>query len=714
MLGIYVPAGCCGPSSQYRLWSSKYSSFTFEIDRTMYTVMSSRKWLPNLIILVCLVNLVAIVKSQFPTPIYFHFKCQNNGSYTSNSKYQTNLDTLLSSVSPNISANGFYNASLGENSGRVNTVALCRADLQPYQCRDYVKNATAEILKKCPFQKQAILWHEFCMVRYSNEAILGHVSYSPFEWGHSMENVPHEDEFYREVNILLDSVRNQTASNRSSKKFAAASRDYPDYRTIYAFEQCTPDITPKDCDDCLNQSALEIRRCCNGARGVRILRPSCYLRLETDPFYNETMVYPVLQSPTPPALVPKPQILAPPGNDDNTTRTIIIIIGSIVVVLILGLCIGIVLRMRRKSKPQEQQETDHEISTAESLYYDFGTIRAATDNFSDANVLGKGGFGIVFRGKLPNRQEIAVKRLSMNSTQGDLEFKNEILLVARLQHRNLVRILGFSLEGSERLLIYEFLENGSLDRFLFDPTKRQYLNWDTRYKIIGGVARGVLYLHEDSRLRIIHRDLKASNVLLDGEMNPKISDFGMARLFDKDETQSNTSRVVGTYGYMAPEYAIAGKFSSKSDVFSFGVLVLEIITGQKISNFQCGENDMDLLSCVWKNWHEGTATNIIDPALRTSAGSLPDIIRCVHIGLLCVQENASDRPTMAAIVLMVTSSSITLSIPSQPTFLMSRSFDPKNSLLQEHNSRSSETAKSSRNRSGNSTQSFSMSDLDPR
>ncbi|KAL2484002.1 Cysteine-rich receptor-like protein kinase 10 [Forsythia ovata] len=266
-------------------------------------------------------------------------------------------------------------------------------------------------------------------------------------------------------------------------------------------------------------------------------------------------------------------------------------------------------------------QADNEISTVETLHYDFGTIRAATDNFSDANKLGQGGFGIVYKGKLPNGQKIAVKRLSMNSGQGDVEFKNEVVLVARLQHRNLVRLLGFSLQGSERLLIYEFVNNGSLDHFLFgnilfEANNIFYNKLATRIQlsdhvwigidatnIIGGVARGILYLHEDSRLRIIHRDLKAGNVLLDEEMNAKISDFGMARLFGQDQTQGNTSRVVGTYGYMAPEYALHGQFSSKSDVFSFGVLVLEIISGQKINSFQNGENVEDLLSCAWENWH---------------------------------------------------------------------------------------------------------------
>ncbi|KAJ0837084.1 putative protein kinase RLK-Pelle-DLSV family [Helianthus annuus] len=238
------------------------------------------------------------------------------------------------------------------------------------------------------------------------------------------------------------------------------------------------------------------------------------------------------------------------------------------------------------------------ISSSESLQYNFSTIKAATNDFSENNKLGHGGFGVVYKGKLIDGTEIAVKRLAGNSQQGDIEFKNEVLLVLKLRHRNLVRLLGFSIEGKERLLIYEFLPNASLDRFVFDQTKRILLDWEMRYNIILGIAKGLLYLHEDSRLTIIHRDMKASNVLLDAEINPKIADFGLARLFKPEETQGDTSRIVGTYGYMAPEYVRHGHFSIKSDVFSFGVLVLEIVTGQENKCFQHGESLENLLSFV--------------------------------------------------------------------------------------------------------------------
>ncbi|CAN1234723.1 Cysteine-rich receptor-like protein kinase 8, partial [Linum perenne] len=323
---------------------------------------------------------------------------------------------------------------------------------------------------------------------------------------------------------------------------------------------------------------------------------------------------------------------------------------------------------RCKLNQRNNCEAADELSNNGSLQFDFDIIRAATNEFANENKLGEGGFGVVYKGTLQNGQDIAVKRLDNDSRQGDLEFKNEVKLVAKLQHRNLVRLLGFCLEGRERLLIYEFVPNASLDRFLFIADQRTHLDWERRYEIIGGIARGLVYLHEDSRLRIIHRDLKVSNILLDADMRPKIADFGMARLFDIDETHDKTNRIVGTYGYMAPEYAYHGQFSVKTDVFSFGVLVLEIVSGQKITSFRHGTDMEDLLGYAWKNWRAGTYSNVIDPLLGNVSGT--GIARCIHIGLLCVQENVNDRPTMTSISLMLTSNSMSLQLPSKPAFFM--------------------------------------------
>ncbi|XP_059292821.1 receptor-like serine/threonine-protein kinase SD1-8 [Lycium ferocissimum] len=303
--------------------------------------------------------------------------------------------------------------------------------------------------------------------------------------------------------------------------------------------------------------------------------------------------------------------------------------------------------------------------------FDFGTLAMATDNFSDATKLGQGGFGCVYKAMLVEGQEVAVKRLSKNSGQGVEEFKNELRLIARLQHRNLVRLLGCCVDMEEKMLIYEYLENKSLDSILFNKQKSSLLNWQRRFNIICGIARGLLYLHQDSRFRIIHRDLKASNILLDKDLTPKISDFGMARIFGGDETEGNTKRVVGTYGYMSPEYAMDGLFSVKSDVFSFGVLVLEIVTGKKNRGFYYQNNQLNLLGHAWRLWKEGKGSELLDPSVAESF-SPSEVMRCIQVGLLCVQEQADDRPKMDTVVLMLGSESTSLPQPKNPGFCLGR------------------------------------------
>ncbi|XP_074272103.1 receptor-like serine/threonine-protein kinase SD1-8 [Silene latifolia] len=319
-----------------------------------------------------------------------------------------------------------------------------------------------------------------------------------------------------------------------------------------------------------------------------------------------------------------------------------------------------------------KRENTGEPTNADDLelpLFDLYTMAIATDNFSDANKLGQGGFGHVYKGVMLDGQEVAVKRLSKDSGQGAEEFKNEVRLIAKLQHRNLVRLLGCCVELDEKMLIYEYLENRSLDSILFNKDKCSLLDWQTRFNIISGIARGLLYLHQDSRYRIIHRDLKASNILLDGDMNPKISDFGMARIFGGDETEGNTRRVVGTYGYMAPEYAMDGLYSIKSDVFSFGVLVLEILSGIKNRGFYNSDHELNLLGFSWKQWREGKGTEMLDKSIGDKY-STSEVLRCIQVGLLCVQERPEDRPTMGSVVPMLSCESAILAQPKLPGFCM--------------------------------------------
>ncbi|THG14362.1 hypothetical protein TEA_018916 [Camellia sinensis var. sinensis] len=301
--------------------------------------------------------------------------------------------------------------------------------------------------------------------------------------------------------------------------------------------------------------------------------------------------------------------------------------------------------------------------------FDLESILEATNYFSDENKLGQGGFGPVYKGNFPGGQEIAIKRLSTHSGQGLEEFKNEVILIAKLQHRNLVRLLGYCIEGDEKILLYEYMPNKSLDTFIFDQTLCLSLDWKKRFDIILGIARGLLYLHQDSRLRIIHRDLKTSNILLDEEMNPKISDFGLARIVKGEETEANTIRIVGTYGYMSPEYALDGMFSAKSDVFSFRVIVLEIVSGKRNTGFYQSKEALNLLGYAWRLWNEEKALDLMDRTLVESCNR-GEVLKCINVGFLCVQEDPSDRPNVSNVLSMLTSEAATpLPNPKEPAFV---------------------------------------------
>ncbi|XP_029117331.1 G-type lectin S-receptor-like serine/threonine-protein kinase SD1-13 [Elaeis guineensis] len=343
----------------------------------------------------------------------------------------------------------------------------------------------------------------------------------------------------------------------------------------------------------------------------------------------------------------------------------------------MKLSYGYILGVRKRIRESRVLVNNTEYGTGQdSPLFDFNVIETATNNFANENKLGEGGFGPVYKGRLPDGQEIAVKRLSRGSGQGLKEFENEVELILKLQHRNLVKLLGCCTHGEEKLLIYELMLNKSLDAFLFDATKKGILDWEKRYNIVEGIARGLLYLHRDSRLRIIHRDLKASNILLDEKFNPKISDFGMARMFGGDQIQETTNRVVGTIGYMSPEYAVEGKISEKSDVFSFGVLLLEIVSSKRNNYFVDDDQAPSLLGYAWTLWKENRVVELIDPSLGSSL-SYTEVLKCIQVGLLCVQEHPTDRPSISSVISML-SSNANLPSPKQAAFFGGRSLEESN------------------------------------
>ncbi|KAL8128383.1 hypothetical protein AgCh_015101 [Apium graveolens] len=368
------------------------------------------------------------------------------------------------------------------------------------------------------------------------------------------------------------------------------------------------------------------------------------------------------------------------GGSKGKKKKMVIIVSLIFSIGALMLGLSLIIYMLKKQKEKQEgrlaldteqyQSKESQLEDLELPLIDLLTIEKATNYFSVNNILGEGGFGPVYKGLLEDGREVAVKRLSKTSRQGTDEFKNEVVCIAKLQHRNLVKLLGCCIQEEEMMLIYEYLPNKSLDFFIFDEKQSKLLDWPTRFNIINGIARGLLYLHQDSRLRIIHRDLKVSNILLDKDLNPKISDFGMARIFGGDETQANTRRVVGTYGYMSPEYQLDGLFSTKSDVFSFGVLVLEIVSGKRNRGFFHKDHHHNLLGHAWNHFKEGMPEELIDATISFT-GHLSEVLRSIHIGLLCVQQDPEDRPSMSYVV-MTLGSEVVLPQPKQPGFFLER------------------------------------------
>ncbi|PRQ28547.1 putative protein kinase RLK-Pelle-DLSV family [Rosa chinensis] len=613
---------------------------------------------------VVLLFLSMVALLGFPTTKadYLAHVCPNTTVFTPNSIFQTNRDQLLYTLVDNASRDtGFYQTTAGNQISEetVDGLFLCRGDVSADACRVCVYTAASKVVQMCPVEKQVVIWYDDCMVRYSNQSFLSTAEDSPWVF---MRNTTNATQVGDNRTTLFNQVLANTMIGLVLEVLIAADKfatkeDSTVFTTLYTLGQCTQDLPTPNCSGCLTGAIARLPFCCSGKLGGRVLYPSCNIRYEVYPFYS---------SPPPPA----PVATVRKGKNKLSSIVIPSILAPVALCVLVVVVAGCFIRKLKRAKRQ-QNEAENDMTTVESLQFDLGIIEAATKKFSADNMLGEGGFGQVFKGTLDNEQEIAVKRLSKNSGQGVREFKNEVLLVAKLQHRNLVKLLGFCLGGEETLLVYEYVPNKSLDYFLFEQ-----LDWSRRCTIIGGIARGILYLHEDSRLRVIHRDLKASNILLDASLNPKISDFGMARMFGvDDQTQGSTRRIVGTYGYMAPEYAMEGLYSIKSDVFSFGILLLEILTGRKnFLGFHPTTPEPTLLSYAWRLWNEGKVLELMDPLLKYSFNP-KEFLRYIHIGLLCVQEDANNRPTMSSVVLMLKSENIRLSKPERPAFFTGRSIN---------------------------------------
>ncbi|CAA3002282.1 serine threonine- kinase [Olea europaea subsp. europaea] len=313
-------------------------------------------------------------------------------------------------------------------------------------------------------------------------------------------------------------------------------------------------------------------------------------------------------------------------------------------------CLSFLCGRKLDSATRHSPELNDELSGVHNVnLYSYKKLRIATDDFSQTNKIGEGGFGSVYKGKLKTGQMAAIKVLSSESSQGLKEFLTEIQVISDVEHENLVKLYGCCVEGNQKILVYNYLENNSLAQTLLgNGHSRIQFSWRTRVNICIGVANGLAHLHEEMTPHIVHRDIKASNILLDKDLTPKISDFGLAKLIPPEMTHVST-RVAGTLGYLAPEYAMVGKLTRKADIYSFGVLLIEIVTGRCNTNMRLPTDEQYILERIWQLYKRRELVTLVDTSLNGDFDA-EQACRFLKIGLLCTQDSPKLRPSMSAVI----------------------------------------------------------------
>ncbi|KAG2589366.1 hypothetical protein PVAP13_5NG239300 [Panicum virgatum] len=584
------------------------------------------------------------------------------GTAVSASALADNFVPAMDDLNTNVSAHGFGTSAVG-GSGGPNTVfglGQCMRDLSPVDCKLCFAEVRS-LLPKCYPRVGGRLYLDGCFGRYGNYSFFGEaldaaadaaVCSSAAEGG-NYTGAAGPRAFAAAVRTALANVT-AAAVAPGSLGFGAGSAASGG-ATAFALAQCWESLNATACAQCLRAASGAVAPCAPATEG-RALFAGCYLRYSTRRFWNVNATAGSSSS----------------GNNGVAWILVGSFLGAFAVVLIIAFLAWKKRTLRRKNGCNsfiDMYGDGLSVRIAQSsLNFKYEELRKATNYFDPSNKLGQGSYGAVYKAVLLDGKEVAVKRLFLNTRQWVDQFFNEVDLISQVRHKNLVKLLGCSMNGPESLLVYEYYFNKSLDLFLFDTSRRRNLTWDIRVDIIQGIAEGLSYLHEESETRIIHRDIKASNILLDDKLKPKITDFGLARAFGEDVTHLTTG-VAGTLGYMAPEYIVHGHLTEKADVFSYGVLVLEIVTGKRCSSSNGSHGGQVLLTKVWKHYKDNTIEMIVDRSIYEDS-IRDEVMHILQIGLLCTQANSDDRPTMGKVVELLRNHRNDLEIVlSDPPFL---------------------------------------------
>ncbi|KAK2409104.1 cysteine-rich receptor protein kinase [Trifolium repens] len=426
---------------------------------------------------------------------------------------------------------------------------------------------------------------------------------------------------------------------------------------VFAFAQCWETVDKWSCQRCLREAGKRVQECVPSAEG-KSLFTGCFMRYSTRKFYNDVVVL-------------NDTWITPPTQQEKHEWIILACVISAIVVIFLIITPSVFLSKNRKIPHEKKNKFGASPSFANVAGFSFryDVLEKATGNFDPTNRLGMQGeenHGSVYKAILPSGRNVAVKRLYFDTRQWTNMLFNEINLINGIQHKNVVKLLGCSVDGPESLLVYEFLPNKSLDQILFDKDSENVLAWEKRFQIICGIAEGLAYLHEGSGTKIIHRDIKSSNILLDEAQNPKIVDFGLALCVAENKSHINTTKIAKTLGHMAPESIDRGQLTEKADIYAFGTMVIEIICGKKNDVFTQGSDS--LLHYVWKNYIANNITISVDHDLHGNFEE-EEASNALQASLLCTQSSPNLRPSMSEVVQMLTKKDYIIPIPKEQPFL---------------------------------------------
>ncbi|XP_025796907.1 cysteine-rich receptor-like protein kinase 2 isoform X3 [Panicum hallii] len=557
------------------------------------------------------------------------------------------LNSTFADLRANLSAGGgFATAAEPRAAAPAFAMAQCRPYVVGRDCVACFDTAAARLRGSCGAANGARVIFDGCVIRYESAAF--------FDQATLPGNTQLCNGSAVGVGGFADAARALVAD------LAAAVPRVPGFAAaaarggVYAAAQCVETVGEGGCAQCLKVAVGNIDGCPPNSDG-RAVDAGCFMRYSHKPFFPAN------------ATVDLAAYLRSGKKSSRKGAIIAGIMGGVAFLIFIGLLTFLLIRWSRNLRPRRGDILGAtELQGPTSFYYH--DLKAATNNFNEKSKLGEGGFGDVYKGLLKNGKTVAVKRLIvMDTSRAKADFESEVKLISNVHHRNLVRLLGCSRKASEFLLVYEYMANGSLDKFLFGE-RRGTLNWKQRFNIIVGMARGLAYLHQEFHVCIIHRDIKSSNVLLDDDFQPKIADFGLARLLPDDHSHLST-KFAGTLGYTAPEYAIHGQLSEKVDTYSFGVVVLEILSGRKSNDTKLDPETQYLLEWVWKLYESDNLLALVDESLDPEEYKPDEVKRIMEIALLCTQSAVAARPMMSEVVVLLLTRNDPELQPTRPTFI---------------------------------------------